>query len=193
MLSCIVTGFGTFPGVPRNPCVELLTRLRKTPPIGVELITSILPVSFNRSLIELQQIIKETEMDIPRIHIGCSKKCSELVLETTAVNVRQSIIPDIDGQYYDIAKSISVDDIHQQCTTKIDVLSLQNKLNEHGVPANVSIDAGRYVCNNVYWSSLQTDSTPTLFVHIPILFGKELDTIEQGVRILISQMLLFRH
>ncbi len=193
MRSCIVTGFGTFPGVPKNPCVELLNRLRDTPPIGVDLITSILPVSFDRSILELKQIIKDTEKNLPRIHIGCSKKTAELVLERTAVNVRQSSIPDIDGEYYDVPKSISAHAINQQCSTKIDIQFLKVKLTEQGVPVKISNDAGKYVCNNVYWTSLQFDSSPTLFVHIPIIFGKELDTIELGIRILISQMLIFRH
>lgn len=57
--------------------------------------------------------------------------------------------------------------------TRIDVKELCNNVNKNseknGCKACLSNDAGRYLCEYIFYQSLSIDSTKTLFVHVPDL------------------------
>ena len=63
------------------------------------------------------------------------------------------------------------DDLTSCLHTKLDVDRIAAQLREDGFDCQVSMDAGRYVCNYTYFTSLKrfekTSGLYSLFVHVP--------------------------
>jgi pyroglutamyl-peptidase len=168
----LLTGFGSFPNVPINPCVEVVQRIQEHSILlqeaNIFLHTEILSVSYRRSIEELECLLQEP-YDI-RIHLGVANSTDHIRLEQFAYNICGQG-KDVDGEIR-VGKPIveAVPTTHVWSST-MEQTQLQN-LSQHfwakGIPVHLSSDPGRYVCNNIYAHSLHTaDTSKVLFVHIP--------------------------
>lgn len=178
----LVTGFGKFPGCPANPTEVLVSNLSsssgKCAP-GVTLhSSSILKVSASivrQHLHDLDKLVTKTfsESDVVVVvHFGVDVCATSFKLERRAFNEANFRLPDEDGFQPRNEPIVEVPGNTHDCLhTKLDVAALVDQLRGEGFNVQVSHDAGRYVCNYTYFSSLKTfekrRSLYSLFVHVP--------------------------
>lgn len=143
MTQVLVTGFGPFPGVPRNVSGELARRFG-----GI-----VLPTEWC------------SEVALPAgcivLHLGVSRRAGDLVLEQCAYADRRRRT-DAAGAMPAAARQPGP----SLLTTPFDARRLAAALRRAGHPAVASRQPGRYLCNAVYYASLRA-GVPALFVHIP--------------------------
>ncbi|EFN81322.1 Pyroglutamyl-peptidase 1 [Harpegnathos saltator] len=99
------------------------------------------------------------------VHVGVSHKAECLTIECRAHNNGYQRI-DIHAKY--------PDETDMECKileTGIDTNELCNNINKNstksGYKACISCDAGRYLCEYIFYQSLLINPTKTLFVHVP--------------------------
>ncbi len=77
-------------------------------------------------------------------------------------------------------------------SSKFDIDKVCGKLNkkQNSVTVQISDDAGRYLCDYIYYTSLHADKSPVVFVHVPEL-GKPYTASQLGnaLKILIEILL----
>lgn len=99
--------------------------------------------------------------------MGVSHKAECLTIESIAHNNGYQT-SDVDAKCPD---ETSLE--HKVLETGIDTDELCNIMNKNwaksGCKACISCDAGRYLCEYIFYQSLSIDPTKTLFVHVPDL------------------------
>lgn len=91
-------------------------------------------------------------------------------LEVCAYNNKTFRIPDNAGKQYNAEKINQKDELDHMLKCHLDLNDLMTKLKNHDIV--LSTDPGRYLCNYVYFRSLDTlcsanKNAQSLFVHIP--------------------------
>lgn len=103
-------------------------------------------------------------------------------LEQCGYNNKDFRIPDNDGYICKNEKICPDYKLDQPIDTKINLQWLSEELRKKGHKIDLSKDPGRYLCNYIYFNSLQKvcgDHCTSLFVHFPDL---EYTTNEQNVK-----------
>ena len=188
----LVTGFGPFPDIPHNASAAL-ARALETSVSGheLELATAIIPVVWARARAAARQAIARFQPHAV-LHFGVSKLASCFQIETRAFNM-SGPKADQAGAVRPNTPLVSAGAPVLMAT--LPPLHLFEALTRRGFPAAMSHDAGRYLCNAVFYWSL-CDSSPeeplVSFVHIPAFgAGPEVEprlTLEEavaGARILV--------
>ncbi len=180
----LLTGFEPFGGDAVNAsgeAVRLLAESFDDP--AIELITAILPVSFRGGPVAVRALILEHHPDAV-IAVGEAGGRGAVTPELWAVNEAVARIPDNDGQ----CPEGVLDEGPERLATRLDVPALVTAIDAVGVPAELSADAGRFVCNAVFRTVLTGSDVPAGFIHVPALrssgtagVGAETDP-EGGVR-----------
>lgn len=187
-----VTGFQRFFNVPINP-TELIVQalpdyLRHHPlkPSAHVASMTVLKVSAETTTQRLVDIYahhaKSTQTQLLHrkrpplhrtifLHLGVNMRADKFYLETHARNEATFSCPDEMG-WTPIRHAIDPDnsDIAVTRQTTLDAQTLLKNLTSLGYPVDISRDAGRFVCNWVYFNSLKlsgTHCTHALFVHVP--------------------------
>lgn len=91
------------------------------------------------------------------IALGEARSRSELTIETQALNVAKCSICDNGGVYRNGEETIEGCDTLK---TQLDVIKC-------GSIAKLSYDAGKFVCNNLYYHLLYEYPEKSLFIHVP--------------------------
>lgn len=184
----LLTGFGPFAGVDINPTEVLIQRIASLDFPGIELNTQVLEVSYRRSSEQVKTLVHATKPELV-IHMGVARSTPYLRGETQAVNLKASDLPDMDGER---GLGNSVDSHDEPGTVRhshYDVLGLVSAFEQEGFPAQLSQDAGRYVCNAVYYQSLRmlehTDVN-CFFLHVPAVDA--FWTIERQLRAIVFML-----
>lgn len=122
------------------------------------------------------------------VHCGVSSSAKTLVLEQLAHNNGYEAL--------DVALNLPP----ANCCVKYGSKCLQTKINMHQIshdvnssglqiPAVVSNDAGRYLCEFIYYTSLNISSS-TAFIHVPPVDQPySIEQLAQGIKIAISSMI----
>ena len=163
----LLTGFGPFPNMPINPCVEIVHWIQDwAESQSFEICTAILDVTYQGAFDQVQRLVIEFGAQMI-VHIGVSSRNDAIHLEHSAINCRNASIPDVQGRRC-INEAINIEySLTTRIRTTLDILTLQRDLSQWGHPVAVSHDAGQYVCNSLYWQSLHYFDIPVLFVHVP--------------------------
>jgi pyroglutamyl-peptidase len=165
----VLAGFGPFPGAPFNPSavlIEALSRRRRPALAGIELTTHIFATVYaavDRDLLKLFA----TKPDIVLI-FGLAGRRRELCVETRAQNAASVLFPDTSG--YRPKSGLITRNKGQSRRGNAPFARLLGAARSVGIPARLSRDAGRYLCNYAYWQALQKSrhGRPLIqFVHIP--------------------------
>ena len=192
----LLTGFGPFPKMPINPCVEIVKNIDQwAGKQEFELHTSILDVTYQDSFVIVQSLVEEFHPDLI-IHLGVSSRIEVVQLEHSAINCRNATIPDVVGQLCTNETIDSTRSITGRTSTTLNLELIQSELSKRGHEVNVSHDAGQYVCNSLYWQSLNHFSCPVLFVHIPnTTFEGHHTTVGciQGLLMILRRYLIDQH
>jgi pyroglutamyl-peptidase len=160
----LLTGFGPFPGVAWNPSAWLVQTLARTQDRPVA--AAVLPVSWDGAWAALRPLL---DAHTPRqvILFGVSARAHGFFLEQRAYNARGPQ-PDADGAMPDDHRLLSSDAGHLDAT--LPLAPIAAALGAAGIPAALSGDPGRYLCNALLFHALnwaQDKPTRVGFVHIP--------------------------
>jgi pyroglutamyl-peptidase len=164
----LVTGFGPFPGAPFNPSARLITALarRRRPALAdIELITHVFATSYAAVDRELPELLA-AKPDVVLL-FGVAGRRRHLCIETRARNAATLLFPDADRSKP--RDSVIATGAPSSLEGNAPFMRLLNAARGR-FPSRLSHDAGRYLCNYVYWQALQHrhDGLPLVqFVHIP--------------------------
>jgi pyroglutamyl-peptidase len=142
----LLTGFGAFGSLSTNPSALLVEQLARA---GPELRTEILPTSYVRAWKMMQILMRER----PRLVVmfGYSRHAVGLRLERYARNEDRAETRDNDDK---VGRAEIVRGAPRLLAARAPVDALYNRLVAEGIPASLSADAGGYVCNHVYFRTL---------------------------------------
>lgn len=200
----LVTGFEPFAAAPVNPSGEVARRLADLGHPDARIVAEVLPVSFAHAAPLLAAAIEAHHPDIV-IALGLAETRLAVTPERIAINLADARIPDNDG-----AQPRDAEIEHGGPAarfTGLPVKAIAHALDAAGIPSDVSLTAGSYVCNHVFYELMGiaaarnadpgTGARPLRagFIHVPAtpqLGGRAqftLDELERGIRIAITTTL----
>jgi pyroglutamyl-peptidase len=162
----LITGFGPFPGAPFNPSAALaraLARRQRPALAGIERSTHVFATTYASVDRDLPKLFAQ-KPDIV-LMFGVAGRRRQLCIETRARNAVSLLFPDAGGHRprHGVIKL-------RGPATLTGNAPFARLAGAAGKQARLSRDAGRYLCNYVYWRALeQVRGTRPLvqFVHIP--------------------------
>jgi pyroglutamyl-peptidase len=169
MTKILITGFGRFPGAPFNPSGPLALALtkRKRPAFSeLRRAVHIFETSYAAVDRDLPNLIVRHKPDI-LLMFGLAARTPFVRIETRARNTRSILFPDVSG-YRPEERAIARG--RPALTGRAPFRRVLAAARAARVPARMSRDAGRYLCNYVYWRALEASrsGTPLVqFIHIP--------------------------
>jgi pyroglutamyl-peptidase len=201
-----VTGFKKFHGVSENPTETIVNNLKEYMkknglPKGLTLGScSILETAGQGSLAPLYQTLQSaiSEKDsqssnsgrIIWLHFGVNSGASRFAIEHQAVNEATFRCPDEMGWKPQKVPIIPADGgISRIRETSLPVEEITKALAKKGFEVMTSDDAGRFVCNYVYYHSLrfaEQNMIKSLFVHVPLFLTIDEKTQMQFVASLLE-------
>ncbi|MBA4247264.1 MAG: pyroglutamyl-peptidase I [Microbacterium sp.] len=195
----LVTGFEPFAGAPVNPSGELVRRLIELGHPDCRIVGEVLPVSFDRAAGLLAAAIEAHNPDIV-IALGLAESRHAITPERVAINLADAPIADNDG---DQPRDAEIEHGGPAARfTGLPVKAIAHALDAAGIPSDISLTAGSYVCNHVFYQLMGLAAArPGLragFIHVPAtpqLGGSPqftLDELERGIRIAITTTLSMR-
>ena len=169
MTVVLITGFGRFPGAPFNPSRPLalaLAKRRRPAFADIHRTVHIFETSYAAVDRDLPKLIARHKPDIV-LMFGLAARTPFVRVETHARNARSILFPDVSGHRPDeraIARG------KPALTGRAPFWRLLGAARAARVPTRTSRDAGRYLCNYVYWRALEASRSGTplaQFIHIP--------------------------
>ena len=178
----ILTGFGKFGNILKNPTTFLVENLpeylKANCQADFELIDArVVPVDIqncDKAINEINEIISKSKNHFKRvfvIHMGVASGIQKMRIERNGCNIENFCIPDMAGNQ---PRNLPITEKlpkNGKLLTCLDVDSLQKKLAQEGFPCYVSDSAGQYICNYMYFCSLENiqktgKDISSLFVHV---------------------------
>lgn len=164
----LITGFEPFGESSVNPSERLVRTLAGRQLPGVDLSTRILPVDTLRAPQELLAALDEVQPEAV-ICLGEAARRARVSIERVAVNLLDFTIPDNSGQkLQDLPVVPGGPDAY---FSTLPVRRLHAALLAAGIPAELSLTAGAYLCNQVMYTLLHAlqGRIPAGFIHLPLL------------------------
>lgn len=187
-MSILLTGFEPFGGDAVNPSWEAVLRV-PAEIAGHAVVKCRLPVVFGKAAEVLRGEIARLRPDIV-LCCGVANGRSALTPELVAINYRHARIPDNAGQQFH-AQPIDPDG-PAAYMTRLPVHAMVDALNAAGIPAALSLSAGAYVCNDVYYALLGCEAVyghRGLFLHVPGPEAADADTAARGIALCLQAAL----
>jgi pyroglutamyl-peptidase len=170
MPTLLITGFGPFPGAPFNPTDKLvrqLARRRRPAFANVKLVGHVFTTSYAAVDRDLPKLIAAHRPDA-LLMFGLHGRAKAIRIETRARNAL-ALLPDVNGKV--LRRSVIDGDGPNARTMPAPARRLLRAAQAAHLPARLSRDAGRYLCNYLCWRAAEavTASGPRLaaFVHVP--------------------------
>lgn len=149
-MKVLVTAFKPFGKCTNNYSEEVLTYVRNVDKV-------VLDVCYDKCYQDLTNQYNLDDYDLI-ISLGEARMRRVLTLETTAKNISSCSLADNFGIVKKDAKIIDNDIVELKTLVNLDnVMDI----------VQLSHDAGKFVCNNIYFHLLNNYPTKSLFVHIP--------------------------
>ena len=193
-MKALVTGFDPFGGDALNASREAVQRLPSR--IGrLEITVAQLPTSFARAPDVLLEAIASVGPALV-LCVGEAGDRSALCVERVAVNIQDARIPDNDG-----AQPVDAPVVPGGPSAYLSTLPVRaavGALNAAELPAEISMSAGTFVCNHVFYrlmhlSALRGQPFRGGFLHVPRLPGQKtaaaampLEDITRGICIVLE-------
>ena len=178
----LLTGFGPFPGVADNPSAWLAETLAQRPPrdVDAEFHARVLPTAWQAAQ-SMPRLYDELQPHV-MIHFGVSQRAKTFRIERFAHN-RAARRADAYG-LMPSGPLIQAEGA-ERFDTKLPGAAVAAHLRACGVAAASSRSAGSYLCNFLYYHSLdwalrQPDPRLVLFVHVPPLDRFAPETLLRG-------------
>lgn len=179
MTTALITGFGPFPRVPRNPSQILVERLPDSI-AGVALHRRILPTEYRSAGPLIESLLADLRPDLC-LCIGVAHR-GPLRLETTARNSSTAETPDQSGFVH--VGPIDGNGAETYAST-LPLGRIYDALTAHGHDVTYSDDAGCYVCNYIFYKARRhidrlNLATACGFLHIPELTAEQDEEAQLG-------------
>jgi pyroglutamyl-peptidase len=164
----LLTGFGPFPGVAENPSGWLAETLagRKNAQ-GVYLYRHVFPTDWD-TVAALTPKLHQSLQPHVMIHFGVSPRAKTLRIERSAHN-RAARRHDASGR---LPRTPAISPAGAaRLDTSLPVTAIAAHLRAQGHAASASASCGRYLCNFLYYRSLEwakAQGRDALFVHVPL-------------------------
>ena len=168
MLRVLLTSFEPFGGLALNSSHETAREVVRRPIPGVELTWRMLPVVMGACVEQVRAAAKEVRPDL-LLCLGQAAGAAAIRLEDRGVNLHDFPIPDNAGNQP--KKEPILPNGPAMHRTSIPLTPLADALRREGLAVEVSLSAGTYVCNHLYYHLLH-HRLPALFVHLPLLPGQ---------------------
>ena len=173
MTTILITGFGPFPGAPVNPTTPLvrhLAHLRRPGLGGVRLIGHVFTTSYGAVDRELPQLIARHRPDA-LLMFGVATRETRIRIETRARNAL-AMLPDATST--SLRRHAIMPGAPAARRIPAPVVQLLAGARSARVPAYLSRDAGKYLCNYISWRGAEAVAAangPRLaaFIHVPPL------------------------
>lgn len=166
-MKLLVTGFGPFPTVPRNPSVALARAVAASPAwrlrdVGVT--CRVLTTAYAALSTELDPALAADPDAV--LLIGVAGRSRAIRVERRGTARRSTLFPDAAGETGRLAGAPGP----AARWTTANARAALRSIRRHGCRARLSRDAGRYLCNAAYMRALSRPC-PVLFIHIPKALG----------------------
>lgn len=166
----LVTGFEPFGGETINPSWLVAQALDGERIGGVPVAALQLPCIFDASLRAMDTAIDEFEPTLV-IALGQAAGRCDLSFERVAINLDDARIPDNAGAQ-PVDRRV-IDGAPAAYFTSLPVKAIVSALRQRGIPASLSMSAGGFVCNHLFFGLMhRLAARPGVrggFVHLPLL------------------------
>lgn len=166
-----VAGFGPFPGVPRNPSGEIVRALPQRPRFrtaGVILDTAVLPTAYGAAQAGLEKMLANSPAAV--VLFGVAGSAKHIRVETHAHN-RVSILHPDHLRFVPESRKLSCGG-EPVLKLRGSAIRMRAAIRQSGSRAELSINAGSYLCNAVFYRALTAAAAHrppplTYFIHVP--------------------------
>ena len=172
-MKVLVTGFAPFGAVRVNSSQQLAAMLKRDASArlgkeGLALTCCLLPVVWTKAAVLLARAVAREKPDLT-VHFGYSSRACGFQLESRAAN---GVCDQQDVEGLCAAGDKVICAAPRALFTYYDLQAMARQLHRCGVPATLSEDAGRYLCNFIYFHALDQArkagrAGTALFVHMP--------------------------
>jgi pyroglutamyl-peptidase len=189
MRRLLITAFQPFSGQATNSSQIVLETWRNENPSLRNVDVLYLPVTYSGSFAELQTFCDANETFDFILMLGQAAHRSHIGLERVALNWTESKVPDEAGKN---PKGKINADGPEAYFSNLPLEDWAQELNAIKKPTEVSLNAGGYVCNYLYYQVtdwFQRSPQSTLFVHWPIIANQtEAKQMAEALNFLINKI-----
>ena len=171
MMKILITGFEPFGESPINPSQMLVNALSERSLPDITLSSAVLPVDQAKAPEIIQTLIRQCQPEAI-LAFGQAAGRTKISLERVAINLQDFRIPDNRGITL-TDQPISPEGAPAFFAT-LPLRSLHSTLVNAGIPVEISLSAGTYLCNLVFYTIMHTLASsqltvPAGFIHLPAL------------------------
>ena len=166
MPTILITGFGPFPGAPYNPTMKLvraLAKLRRPALAETTILAHLFKTSYAAVDRELPELIARHKPDA-LLMFGLHGRAKAIRIETRARNAL-ALLPDASGKAF--RRGVIAPGAPAARRMPMPARRLLAAARETRLPAVLSRDAGRYLCNYLSWRSAESGVRLAAFIHVP--------------------------
>ena len=164
MTTILLTGFEPFGTATSNPSGEIVKQIS-----GDNIVTAILPVAYAQSAEHLLSLIKQHNPDVV-ICLGQAEGRTQITPEKVAINLDDARLADNEGVLRNDVKIIEHGPDAYFST--LPVKDMVEAMKAQGIPAAVSLSAGAFLCNHVFYvaqNKFAGSNVRSGFVHVPLM------------------------
>jgi len=164
MTTVLLTGFEPFGTATSNPSGEIVKQIS-----GDNIVTAILPVAYEGSAERLLALIAEHNPEVV-ICLGQAEGRTQITPEKIAINLDDARLPDNAGVQRSDIKIL--DNGPDAYFTTLPIKEMVDTAKAAGVPASVSLSAGAFLCNHVFYvaqNNFAGSNVRSGFVHVPLM------------------------
>lgn len=164
MKKVLLTGFEPFGNATSNPSGEIVKHIS-----GDNIIAAILPVAYAQSAESLLSLIEQHNPDVV-ICLGQAEGRTAITPERVAINLDDARLADNEGVLRNDVKIL--EDGPAAYFSTLPINEIVAAINAEGIPAAVSLSAGAFLCNHVFYvaqNKFAGSSIRSGFVHVPLM------------------------
>ena len=164
MTKVLLTGFEPFGKATLNPSGEIVKQIS-----GDNIVTAILPVAYTQSAERLLALIEQHNPDVV-ISLGQAEGRTHVSPERIAINLDDARLADNEGVIRNDVPIVVGGPVAYEST--LPIKEIVKAINDAGVPAAVSLSAGAFLCNHVFYVAqdhFKGTKVRSGFVHVPLM------------------------
>ena len=164
MTTILLTGFEPFGNATSNPSGEIVKQIS-----GDNIVTAILPVAYTQSAEQLLSLIEQHKPDVV-ICLGQAEGRTAITPERVAINLDDARLADNESVLRNDVKILQ--DGPDAYFSTLPVNDIVAAIKAQGIPAAVSLSAGAFLCNHVFYvaqNKFVDSDVRSGFVHVPLM------------------------
>jgi len=164
MTTILLTGFEPFGTATSNPSSEIVKQIS-----GDNIVTAILPVAYAQSAERLLSLIEQHKPDVV-ICLGQAEGRTAITPERVAINLDDARLADNEGVLRNDVRILQ--DGPDAYFSTLPVNEIVAAIKAQGIPAAVSLSAGAFLCNHVFYvaqNKFAGSDVRSGFVHVPLM------------------------